>query len=346
MTKPTDSNKKPKLDPFEFTDEDLLDSLPSQTSEFATLADVCKTLCNRIMHDTSREQHSRRIEQTVRRRLVALERKYKEIVVINDEVKPQLYRKKIDVNADNKQTIRQLSALQDFIGQYLPIEQQRALESQVSDANTASWKQFIYVAPSSICTAPKCSIDIKTKVYSAIEQQQALAFTYLPNDRKIKQKRLMPWGLMFKGEKTYVVGMETHVKATKPALYAMHRMSDMSIIPVEPQFIAKPATMTIAEICKLHGIDRYKKASDQIIHLVLNLFGQAANNIDGTPISDDQIVEEISDGVRELRATILWSDELEKFIRGLGPNAEVIEPIALRQKLAQEYQQLVLRYAD
>lgn len=346
MTKPIDSNKKPKLDPFEFTDDDLLDSLPSQTSEFATLADVCKKLCTHKMHNADNEKHSRRIEQKVRRHLDALEEKYPKLIEIYSETKRQLYRKKADKNAENKQTIRQLSALQDFIGQYLPIEQQRALESQVSDANTASWKQFIYVAPSSICNAPKCSIDIKTKVYSAIEQQQALAFTYLPNDRKIKQKRLMPWGLMFKGEKTYVVGMETHVKATKPALYAMHRMSDMSIIPAESHFTAKPANMTIAEICQQHGIDRYKKPSDQMIHLVLKLFDDAASNIDGTPISDDQIVEEISDGVRELRATILWSDELEKFIRGLGPNAEVIKPIALRQKLAEEYQQLVLRYAD
>lgn len=346
MTNRMNVKKRPKLDPVKFTDEDLFDSLPNDTNQSATLAEVCQSLCHRIMHDTSREEDSRRIEQIVRRRLFSLGENYPNLVEINIEVKPHLYRKITDVNADNKQTIRQLGALQDFIGRYLPIDQQRALENHVSKANTSSWKQFIYVAPSSICTAPKCTLDIKIKVYSAIEKQQALAFTYLNNDRQIKQKQMMPWGLMFKGEKTYVLGVETHVKATKPATYAMHRMSDISIIPAEPHYTAKPATMTIAEICKRYGIDRYKKASDPMIDLVLRLFGKAANNIDGTPISDDQTVEEIADGARELRATILWGDELEKFIRGLGPNAEVIEPIALRQKLAEEYQQLLMRYAD
>jgi len=338
--------KRPKLDPLKFTDEDLFDSLPNDNSQFVTLAEICQKLCNRIMHDTSQEQDSRRIEQTVRRRLVSLEVKYPKLLEISIEGKIHLYRKRTDINADNKQTIRQLSALQDLIGQYLPIEQQRTLENQVSNTNSSGWKQFIYVAPATICTAPKCSIDIKTMVYSAIEHQQALAFTYLNGDRAIRQKKLMPWGLMFKGEKTYVVGIETRITSSKPAIYAMHRMSEMSIISAKPHYPAKPTNKTITEICKHHGIGHYHKDSDPLIHLTLRLFGKAANNIDGTPISDDQTVEEIAEGVRELRATILWGDELEKFIRGLGPNAEVIEPIALRQKLADEFKQLVLRYGN
>ncbi len=338
------SKNNSKLDPFVFTDDDLLECLPSQKGEYATLAQICRTLCNRISHDSSKENDSRRIEQRVRRHLLSLEEMYRGIVLIDEGVKPHLYRKEKDLNFENRQTIRQLSALQDLIGQYLPIEQQRVLENQVSKTNAASWKQFIYVAPATICTAPKCSIDIKTMVYSAIEHQQALAFTYLNGDRAIRQKKLMPWGLMFKGEKTYVVGIETHITSSKPAIYAMHRMSEMSIIPAEPNYPAKPTNKTITEICKHYGLGHYQRKSDPLIHLTLRLFGKTANNIDGTPISDDQIVEEIAEGVRELRATILWGDELEKFIRGLGPNAEVIEPIALRQKLADEYQQLVLRY--
>ncbi len=344
MTQQIKEIKQPKLDPLKFTDEDLFDSLPNDTNTYATLAEVCQKLCSRIMHDTSKEQGSRRIEQTVRRRLLEFGDNYSHLIEIDIFSKPHRYRKKVDVNAENKQTIRQLSVLQDLIGQYLPIDQQRLLEKQVTDAHPHSWKQFIYVAPSSICTAPQCTIDIKTKVYTAIEQQQALAFTYLNGDRDISQKRLMPWGLMFKGEKTYVVGMEQNNKGTRPAIYAMHRMSEMSILDADDSYKAKPASMTIAEICKLHGFDRFKRKTDPIIHLTLRLFGKAANNIDGTPISDDQIVEEIAEGVRELRATILWGDELEKFIRGLGPHAEVIEPVALRQKLAEEYQQLALRY--
>ncbi len=346
MTDQVNDVKRPKLDPLKFTEDDLIDSLPSDTSRFATLAEICQKLCTRIMHDTSLEQDSRRIEQNVRRKLLELGGKYPHLIEIDIFSKPQLYRRKTDVNADNKQTLRQLSVVQDLIGQYLPIEQQKALEKQVSNTNSSGWKQFIYVAPASICTAPKCANDIRTKVYTAIEQQQALAFTYLNSDREVNPKRLMPWGLMFKGEKTYVVGMETRFKMQKPAIYAMHRMSEMSIIPAEPNYTAKPATKTIAEICKQFGLDRYQKKSDPIIRLTLRLFGKAANNIDGTPISDDQTLEEVADGVRELRATILWGDELEKFIRGLGPNAEVIEPIALRQKLAEEYQQLMVRYSD
>ena len=338
------ANKQAKLDPFKFTDEDLYDALPSHNAEYATLSEVCQKLCYRIMHKTDGKEHSRRIEQKVRRHLTALVDRFPNLIDINVNVKPQLYRKKIDVHAENKQTIRQLGALQDLIGQYLPIEQQKALANQVSKANGASWKQFICVAPSSICTAPKCSVEVKASVYTAIEQKQALAFKYLNSGRKVSQKQLMPWGLMFKGEKTYVIGIETNDKATKPLPYAMHRMSEMRIIPFEAHFKSKPVDMTMTEICKLHGIDLFKKASDQTIKLVLRLFGDAANNIDGTPISDDQVVEELIDGTRELRATVLWGYELEKFIRGLGPNAEVIEPLELRQKLSDEYQKLASRY--
>ncbi|WP_031564586.1 WYL domain-containing protein [Rheinheimera texasensis] len=333
-------------DPFNFSDEELFDALPSNMNTTATLTEICRKLCIHKMRDFAAEQQGRKLEQKVRRHLHTLAIKYPKFIEIDVEAKPQLYRKKADINASNKQTIRQLSVLQDLIGQYLPVEQQRALEHQATETTNSNWKQFIYVAPASICTAPKCSIEVKTTIYTAIEQQQALVFTYLNHERKIRQKKLMPWGLMFKGEKTYVIGVETHSNEPTPFVYAMHRMSHVSILDAEPHFYAKPTNMLLSEICRSKGLDRFKRPEDKFIQLTLWLFGSAANNIDGTPISDDQVVVEIAEGVRELRATVLWGDELEKFIRGLGPNAEVIEPLDLRQKLAKEYEELALRYAN
>ena len=332
-------------EPFDFSEEELFDALPNHTSTSATLAEVCRKLCVHKMRDFDLEKKSRRLEQKVRRHLNALADKYPKLIEIDSEANRQLYRKKMDVNSSNKQIIRHLSVVQNLIGRYLPLEQQHALESQSAGTSDYRWRQFIYVAPSSICIAPQCDLEVKATVYTSIEQQQALSFTYFNSKREIKQKRMMPWGLMFKGESTYVLGVETHLKATKPATYAMHRMSDVRMFPAEPDFQAKPAEMKLADFCIQNDIGRFKKSDDKMISLVLRLFGDAAANIDSTPISIDQKITIISADERLLEAAVLSGYELEKFIRGLGANAEVIEPLELRHKLAREYQALSFRYA-
>lgn len=333
---------------IDFTDDDLLSALPSAPKPAVAISELCKKLCIHKGWDYRQTTHNRNLEQMVRRRLNNLESRYPQLVGIDIDVKPNLYRKKADPVHDNKQIIRQLSVIQHHVGRYLPMEQRKSITTQQQYQHNAShyWQQYIYLAPSSVWQSPAYDEAVLETVYLAIEQQTALAFDYRNIKGQLLRKQLMPWGLMFKAEKTYLMGIETHLDVNKPVPYALHRVSSAVTVPVERHFRCKPSGISLREICLQNDIGLFTHHEDPLISLELKFYGNAARFIDETPISNDQKLTDLGNNTRLLTATVRDCYELRKFIRSFGKLAEVIAPAALRNEIAAEFISLSALYQE
>lgn len=333
---------------IEFTDEDLLSALPSSPKPAVVMSELCKTLCVHKGWDYEQTTQNRNLEQMVRRRLYNLEIRYPQLVEIDNDVKPNLYRKKVDPVHENKLIIRQLSMIQHQVGRYLPMDFRKSITSQHQSQHHASnyWQQYIYLAPSSVWQSPDYDDAVLETVYLAIEQQTALAFDYRNIKGQLLQKQLMPWGLMFKAEKTYLMGIETHLNVDKPVPYALHRVSNVVTVPVQRHFRSKPRGVTLKDICQQHDIGLFTHHEDPLINLELRFYSNAARFIDETPLSKDQHLAELDDNTRLLTATVRDCYELRKFIRSFGKLAEVISPAYLRNEIAAEFKTLCALYEE
>lgn len=290
---------------------------------------------------------TRAFEAKVRRNLEAMEARYPNLLVIESKGKTNLYSRHRDKQREHFVALQHLALHQDKVTRLLPPEQQQTIQQldlPHSATFAARWQHKIYLAPSSVWLAPPIDATIAQVVYQAVERELPFQFDYTNSRGELSRKTLMPWGLMFKSDKVYVIGMETHKRVEQPVAYALHRMANPEPVPFDPKAQQRPSHRTLTEICQQYDLGLFSNSKDQMIALELKFYGDAARHIDDTPLSPDQQVIELSPQCRVLKATVRDCYELRKFIRGFGINAEVLAPASLRQAMAEEFALLVGRY--
>lgn len=304
-------------------------------------------LTDRVAQNLTDVTKSRTLEQKIRRRLEKLSELYKDSIIIDYQPRRVLYSKTRDSTRENVVVLQQFAMLRKQVARYLPASQQEHLQHVRLNPHTQTlkeWQEKLYLAPSSVWRAPAINPVIALVVYRAIESNVPICFDYTSVKGELSHKKLMPWGLMFKSEKVYVLGVETHLSTDKPAAYALHRMKNPDVLPYSVNLPTKPDNQTITEICERYDIGIFSSKNDQLINLEVKFYNDAARHIDDTPLSPDQQLIELTHDCRLLKATVRDCYELRKFIRGFGLNAEVLAPTYLRQELQQELALLLHRY--
>jgi len=323
--------------------QQLLSVLPVHPQSGISIGEVRKRLS--LAHSAT--GNPRTLEARLRRNLEKMDRGYPNLLVVDSSGKPTLYSRYPDKHHDNLLALQQLALHQDKVTRLLPPEQQQTLQQLAlphGGTFAARWQQKIYLAPSSVWLAPPIDGAIAQVVYQAVERELPFRFDYTNSKGEQSRKTLMPWGLMFKSDKVYVIGTETHKRLEQPVAYALHRMANPEPVPFDAEAARRPAHRSLTDICQQYDIGLFSNSKDQMIALELKFYGDAARHIDDTPLSVDQQVIELSPQCRLLKATVRDCYELRKFIRGFGRNAEVLAPAELRQAMAEEFAQLAGRY--
>lgn len=334
----------PKAPSIELSDLDIVSVIPEEPAAPITLAEIIKRLENHHTFD-KKSLETRNLEQFVRR--VIKNEKLRFYKVYEDcTTRPFLYGRLRNPYIQALTVLKQLSFLNDKVTRFLPLHHQAIFQSSAKQNLIDRWQQYIYVAPSAVWRSPDYNAEALRVIYSAIENQHPIAFDYRNMKGQARRKQLMPWGLMFKAEKIYLLGVEGHLDIDKPASYAVHRMENLAPLPMEQNYRCKPDTKTLTQICEEHEIGLFSSHRDKKIAIELKFYGDAARYIDETPLSDDQKVISLADDCRVLKATVRDCYELRKFIRGFGVNVEVLAPAELRAELTAELQALLKRYAD
>lgn len=65
-----------------------------------------------------------------------------------------------------------------------------------------------------------------------------------------------------------------------------------------------------------------------------------------SPLSKDQVTEELEGGVIKVSATVAVTSQLRWWLMGFGAGVEVLSPESLRQDLSAEYQAICEKYGN
>ena len=283
--------------------------------------------------------------QKIRRQLEKLELDKAGKIHIVQHGKELRYWKSSEPEAQLSQLLQQLNLLQDVIRQRLPSSLQQQLNDlmQQVPSNKGNWLRKIYIAPSSVWQPPKLNPDVTAVIYQAIENDLTFSCDYTTLKGVTKRVTLVPWGLMTKAEKVYVLAIERGSVKPAPVTYALLSMQNAVLGDNQTLREGLPADTDLKTYCELHHIGSFGAGSEQI-SLIVRFYGIAAKRLADTPLSDDMQINELTHDCREVTATVRDTKELRKFLLGFGALAEVIAPAQLRDDIKNELKACLRRY--
>lgn len=283
--------------------------------------------------------------QKVKRLLDKLEADKAGKIFVQPQGKENLYWKRCEPEQQLHYLLTQLSLFQDVIKQRLPASQQQQLADVMQNlpGNKTNWLRKIYIAPSSVWQPPKLDPAVTSVVYQAIEENKVFSCDYTTLNGITRRQTLVPWGLMTKAEKVYVLAIRRGSTKPAPITYALMSIRNAELGDRQTLLEGLPPDTDLRKYCEAHNIGSFAAEAKQIT-LVVRFYGNAGRNIKETPLSDDMQVHEINERCREVIATVQNSVELRKYLRGFGEQAEVIAPSELRQQMVAELHAWLTRY--
>lgn len=159
---------------------------------------------------------------------------------------------------------------------------------------------------------------------------------------------ISPLGLIVRDYSLYLIGLpkEQYERPEKQILsFALHRIRAIETLD-DVKFL-RPAGFALAD--HEDALGKPRKGERKYYDLVIWIGARTLISMRECPLVGRQTLENDStdaEGRTVLRARVPNTEELRQWIRSLGPNAEVIEPKALRAEMAEEFATLAHRYAS
>lgn len=216
----------------------------------------------------------------------------------------------------------------------------RAQLRTLANAPLARWRSRVAVIEDGPpLLAPQIPIDVQDAVHEALLKSRILEVDYHSADSDSpKRFEVHPVALVHQGRAGYLVTMLYHY--TDLRLLALHRMSK----PVVRDQPARQASgFDLREYLEQEQDFGFPSGKD--VRLQLRVSDWLARHLRERPLSPDQTITPTNDATGHLvRATVPESERLVWWIRSHGESVEVLKPVALRRRLAEEFRQLVAGY--
>lgn len=168
-------------------------------------------------------------------------------------------------------------------------------------------------------------------IVSAMSEQKKLRMSYQRFNGEPHSFLLSPYCIKAFKQRWYLVGKpDEHPEETDPRVYALDRIRELSISEAD---YAMPDTFYADAFFRhYYGIDR-REAPQPIL---LRATADAANYLRSLPLHRSQQETCLRDGSSEFRFYIAPTYDFIQELRKHGPNIEVVEPLELRQKMADD----------
>lgn len=242
-------------------------------------------------------------------------------------------------------------ALLDQHGEHLlPNGVRRQLEpwfrcaDEVLDKQTgsmANWRQQIRVIPNGMALLPpKVDDEIQNRIQDALMQRRRFRALYKGRrDIEPRPIEVNPLGLVVRHQVLYLVA--TLWGYQDPRQLALHRFSEVELLDEESQI---PEGFDLDDYIASGAFGLLR--SDEQLNLKLKISKQRGIHLLESQLSEDQRVLEHNDDFLILQASVPDTAQLEWWLMSLGAEAEVLEPLELRERIAGIAQNMAQRYSS
>lgn len=206
------------------------------------------------------------------------------------------------------------------------------------EAKFAAWPNKIRVMSRNLTTIPPdISEELAEQVYNALLEEKRFTASYRTvGGRESTYQEVNPLGMVFVDGLTYLIAsINQHVD---PILLLLHRFKSIELLdkPVTipddfnlDEWVEELLTFPVGETIRLKA--RFSRKTD-------------IQRLKESPLSEDQKVKELPDGLFELTATVEDTLQLRWWLNGFGSRVEVVAPKPLRQEYIEMARQLSSLY--
>lgn len=303
-------------------------------------------ICSRLKHEDGIETTLR----TIQRDLIELESLFP---ITSDGKKPSGWKWTDDAANFDIPNMDPVTALTfrlagEYLGRMLPKGILSALSpyqktatqrlENAVDTKLASWPNKVRVMSRNLTTMPPAvSEELAEKVYTALLEEKRFTASYRTVGGKISTyQEVNPLGMAFVDGLTYLIAsINQHVD---PVLLLLHRFQSIELLdtPVTvpndfdlDEWVEELLTFPVGETIRLKA--RFSRKTD-------------IQRLKESPLSEDQKVKELPDGLFEMTATVEDTLQLRWWLNGFGSRVEVLAPKPLRQEYIEMARQLSSLY--
>ncbi|MCX7055913.1 MAG: WYL domain-containing protein [Proteobacteria bacterium] len=191
------------------------------------------------------------------------------------------------------------------------------------------WTSLVRVVPREMpLLPPKLDSAAVRVIYQALLDARRVEVRYVPRSAEgaaDKTYLVNPLGVVARGSIAYLVC--TLWKYTDVRHLALHRVRDAVITD---EHATRPEGFDLDAYTK-SGVFQYPLGNK--IQLIADFERGSAAALHETPLSDDQVIETLSDGRVRVQATVGDTAQLEWWLLAFGDLVEVLEPAHLRTRI-------------
>ena len=202
------------------------------------------------------------------------------------------------------------------------------------------WRDRVRTLPRAMpLKPPDLDPGVMDTVYGALLNASQLKVTYRSRTANHpRELTVNPLGLVVRDSIHYLLAtVEPHTDVIQVVL---HRMAGAHVTDVRAR---EPRGFDLDRYIQEGG---FEYASGPPIQLVARFYNDAGHHLLESPLSDDQVTQDLHDGSIEICATVRESAQLHWWLLGFGRRVEVIAPKSLRQSIGDEIQALAKCYID
>lgn len=211
---------------------------------------------------------------------------------------------------------------------------------EIRGAGLKSWSKAVHIVPpTQPLLRPSVKRSVRDVIYQCIATQTQFTGWYRARGAtETKEMLLNPQGIVIRGQVTYVVATAWEYDDVR--LYPIHRFQRAR---KEDSARRSPPGFTLGGyLAAQNGLGFATGRGEITVRLKFrNGVGQ---HLLETPLSEDQVAQEIGDGQVELTASVPETAQLTWWLLGFGENVEVLEPAELRQEIGAIAERMARQY--
>lgn len=241
----------------------------------------------------------------------------------------------------------------------IPVSQWQELSQLITEPDQVKDKLHsrLYIAPETVLLKANEDPAVVTTLYQAVMQQRQLQLHYRKAGNETAQAFIFtPWGLMFKGENSYLVGKIQGKNGL--ASLPVHRVVLAELLPDQrdnpDSFDEK---QNFVQLCEQHGIGVFASEHDPVIEVHLRFYKSGGHLFENKLAEDQQLHYLTGEQCHalqaadphyfelEVKATVRCGRKFDEWLRSFGSEVEVLAPQSLRQEMLDELKKTVERYS-